>query len=48
MQETDKNNQKTIEELRKRMTEEWPDKVKESHELINLREMEHHMAKQKQ
>ena len=30
------------------MTEQWPAKVKESYELLNLREMEHHMSKQKE
>ena len=46
--ETDKRNRKEIEDTRKTMTEQWPAKVKETYELLNLREMEHHMSKQKE
>ena len=48
MAETDKRNRKEIEDTRKTMTEQWPAKVKETYELLNLREMEHHMSKQKE
>jgi hypothetical protein len=45
---TDRNNAHEIQNLRTTLNEQLPSKVKESYQLLNLREMEHHMAKQKE
>lgn len=45
---TDRNNALEIQNLRATLNEQLPSKVKESYQLLNLREMEHHMAKQKE
>lgn len=45
---TERNNEYEIQNLRLTMNEQLPSKVKESYQLLNLREMEHHMAKQKE
>ena len=37
-----------IQQLKVTLNEELPSKVKESYQLMNLREMEHHMSKQKE
>jgi hypothetical protein len=44
----DKANAEEIQQLRTSLGEQLPAKVKESYQLLNLREMEHHMAKQKE
>lgn len=47
-QATDKSNNEEIQQLKATLAEQLPSKVKESYQLLNLREMEHHMAKQKE
>ncbi len=45
---SDKNNSLEIQHLKTTLNEQLPAKVKESYQLLNLREMEHHMSKQKE
>lgn len=45
---SDKDNAEEIATLRRTLGEQLPNKVKESYQLLNLREMEHHMSKQKE
>lgn len=45
---SDRNNAHEIQNLRTTLNEQLPSKVKESYQLLNLRQMEHHMAKQKE
>ena len=45
---SDQDNAEEIAALRRTLAEQLPSKVKESYQLLNLREMEHHMSKQKE
>jgi hypothetical protein len=44
----DRANAQDLQQLRTSLNEQLPAKVKESYQLLNLREMEHHMSKQKE
>jgi hypothetical protein len=48
IEKTDRENLEEIAELKKNLNEQLPAKVKESYQLLNLREMEYHMSKQKE
>lgn len=47
MRTIDEANRSEVGQLKSTLNEQLPTKVKESYQLLNLREMEHHMSKQK-